>query len=101
VAKGSKVTQLQVGDRVGVECVLYCGKCYYCQRSETHLCIHYDEIGFTVPRGGYSEYVEIEQDKAHKFSSSLDFERAALTEPAAVAGVYSHMLWHFLTIYCV
>jgi len=85
-ALGSNVTRLQVGDRVSVECVLYCGKCYHCQRAETHLCIHYDEIGFTVPRGGYSEYVEVEEDKAHKFIPTLDYEKAALTEPAAVAG---------------
>ncbi len=84
---GGGVSHLQKGDRVSVEGVYYCGECFFCQKSQTHLCIHYDELGFTLP-GGYSNYTVVRSEKAHKFSSEVSFEVAALTEPAAVAGMY-------------
>lgn len=85
VEVGEHVGELKVGDRVSVECVYFCGKCYVCKKGQTQLCKHYDELGFTLP-GGYADFVEVHHSKAHKFSKDLSFELAALTEPAAVAG---------------
>lgn len=92
VEVGNNVKELAIGDRVCVECVFYCGKCFYCIKQQTHLCLHYDEMGFTLP-GGYTSFVEVEKSKVHKFSENLSFELAALTEPAAVAGIILKLLF--------
>ncbi len=82
---GPDVTGFSPGMHVAVEGHNYCRVCFYCQRGETNLCIHYNETGFTLP-GGYAEYVSVRADLAHPFGEHLSFEAAALTEPAACAG---------------
>lgn len=79
---GAKVNQLHVGQRVAVEGLNYCGKCFYCKRGETNLCETYNEFGFTLP-GGYAEYVAVRADLAHPFDRALAYEHAALCEPAS------------------
>ena len=41
------------GDRVTAECIMPCGKCYYCKKGLYHLCD--DENGFL--EGGFAEYM--------------------------------------------
>jgi len=42
---GDDVTDLKAGDRVTVECVLYCGKCEYCKKGHPSLCDNGGVIG--------------------------------------------------------
>lgn len=113
---GKGVNELKEGDRVSIECVYFCNKCYYCtnKNKQTHLCEKYEELGFTlgdgkynetiiiillmIRLGGYSSFIEVEEEKAHKFNNNLSFELAALTEPAAVAGISSSS--SFLLLLC-
>ena len=43
---GTKVTNLQPGDKVVVMPQGYCGKCRNCLRGQVKYCIHYDYVGF-------------------------------------------------------
>lgn len=55
-AKGSKVTQFQVGDRVGVPWLGgCCFHCYYCLHSQENLCDTPTFTGFNR-NGGFAEY---------------------------------------------
>ena len=42
-------------------------------------------IGLAGGGGGFSEFVVVNEDQAHKLPDEIDFEQGALTEPAAVA----------------
>src|SRR5688572_15816766 len=57
VAAGSAVTELAVGERVGVPWLAHtCGECEPCRSRLENLCERAEFTGYTVP-GGYAEYV--------------------------------------------
>ncbi len=75
------------GDRVVVEAIIPCGKCYACRRDEKNICIRRQTLGYEY-NGGFAEYVAIpgeavEADCVIKIPDSLSFEEAAACEPAA------------------
>lgn len=74
---------LPAGTRVVVEGHHYCGTCVQCRGGRTHLCLHYDEYGFTRD-GGYGEYVAARGDLCHVMTR-VPCEIAACTEPTACA----------------
>ena len=42
-------------------------------------------VGLAGGGGGFSEFVVVNEDQAHKLPDEIDYEQGALTEPAAVA----------------
>ena len=79
-AVGSAVTKLKVGDRIAVEQVVNCGRCYYCRDGRENLC----ESRFAHP-GGFAEYTCVLERMCHKLPAGLSFEVAAVAEPVACA----------------
>jgi len=77
-AVGSKVTKVQMGDRVAVETGLSCDRCYFCRDGREHQCMHRH-----AHPGGYAEYVCYPDRQVHKLPDGLSFEFAALAEPVA------------------
>ena len=75
--------ELPVGTRVTVEGHHYCGTCAPCRSGRTHLCVRYDEYGFTRD-GGYREYVAARADLCHAVRR-VAADRAAMAEPTACA----------------
>lgn len=75
--------QLPAGTRVVVEGHHYCRRCQACSAGRTHLCVHYDEYGFTRD-GGYREYVAARVDLCHRLLQA-DTATGALAEPTACA----------------
>jgi D-arabinose 1-dehydrogenase-like Zn-dependent alcohol dehydrogenase len=77
---GSSVTGIHPGDRVGVQFILTCGRCPYCQMGEEESCLEYLSsfagIGWTV-NGGYAEYVKVPQDRIIPLPPKIDFVDAA------------------------
>ena len=66
------------GDRVTAECIMPCGKCYYCKKGLYHLCD--DENGFL--EGGFAEYMLLPKNALiHKVSKDIPAVEAALCEP--------------------
>lgn len=77
-------TKLQVGDKVTVFPLIPCGKCIYCQIGEFAQCDDYDYLG-SRRNGGFAEYVVAPIENLIPVPDSVDFECAAMTEPASVA----------------
>lgn len=84
VAKvGSEVTRVKVGDRVVVEQIEYCGKCYQCQIGRRNVCENLKVRG-GVMDGGFREYFPCSENSAYILPDSISFEEAALIEPFTI-----------------
>jgi len=73
-----------VGDRVAVFPLIPCRKCAYCQIGEYAQCDNYDYLG-SRRDGGFAEYVAAPADNLVPMPDGVDFNCAAMTEPASVA----------------
>ncbi len=77
-------TDLKVGDRVVVEPLISCGKCYACKTGLQHICHTLGLYGIDKP-GLFAEYVAVDPDRVFKLSDSIPLDIAALIEPISVA----------------
>jgi threonine dehydrogenase-like Zn-dependent dehydrogenase len=80
---GAGVGDLEPGDRVVCEGFCYCGMCRRCRAGDTHLCEHYDQLGFTRG-GGYGELVLAPRRVVHRLPEAVALDVAVLIEPASV-----------------
>src|SRR5260370_25979210 len=84
VEKGTSVSDLEVGDRVGVPWVHWtCGECEFCREGNENLCVKQQITGVTVD-GGYAEFVKAPASHALKIPDGLSSIYAA---PLFCAGV--------------
>src|SRR5271163_2092469 len=84
VEKGVGVSDLQVGDRVGVAWLHWsCGECEFCREGNENLCARQKVTGVSVD-GGYGEFVKAPASHALKIPDSLSSVDAA---PLFCAGV--------------
>jgi alcohol dehydrogenase, propanol-preferring len=82
--KGAAVTDLSVGDRVGVPWLHWsCGQCDFCRDGYENLCVAQKITGVTVD-GGFAEYVKAPAGHAEKIPEGLSPLEAA---PLFCAGV--------------
>ncbi|VBB09620.1 Hypothetical protein LUCI_4915 [Lucifera butyrica] len=81
---GSQVTGLMAGDRVVVDPVISCGRCYPCRIGRHNVCRNLNVLG--VHRdGGYQEYVAVAAANTYKLPGNISWEVAALVEPYTIA----------------
>ena len=80
---GTHVSGIAPGDRIAVEPVLRCGRCWACAVGDYQLCSHFRLLG-TTDDGGLAEFVRVPAYTAFHLPAGLDFEVGALTEPLAV-----------------
>lgn len=85
IETGAKVSRLQVGDRVAIHPVLWCGDCQYCVAGEYHLCQDIGFIGVSGIGGGYAETTVVPASNAILVPADLALEAAALGEPLMAA----------------
>ncbi len=84
VDKGKGVKKLNIGDRVAVEPILYCGECYPCRKGRHNVCEKLEVLG--VHRdGGFQEYIVVSEKNAYPFGDQIPWEEAALIEPFTIA----------------
>lgn len=81
VEVGKGVTKFKVGDRVTIEPIFAKNGL----KGKYNLDPNLTFIGLGGGGGGFSEFVVVNEDQAHKLPDSIDYEQAALTEPSAVA----------------
>jgi threonine dehydrogenase-like Zn-dependent dehydrogenase len=92
VESGKEVTQLQPGDMVTVEEMIWCGRCIACRNGYPNHCTNLEEIGFTIP-GAFANYIAVDEKFCWKIDTITErfgseekaYEVGALTEPTCVA----------------
>lgn len=83
-AVGSSVRHVREGDLVGVEPLLRCGRCRYCETGNYHMCYERELLGEGA-NGGMSELANVPGYTAFPAPSGVDEELVALAEPLACA----------------
>lgn len=81
---GGDVHGVQVGDRVAVEPLIFCGSCTWCRSGQYQHCGSRSVLGMMAP-GGFAEYIRVPATSLYKVPDSVPFDVAALVEPLAVA----------------
>jgi L-iditol 2-dehydrogenase len=81
---GSDSSGFRAGDRVTVIPLLPCGKCDYCKIGQQVLCDNYSYYG-SREHGAMAEYIKVDLKNIMMVPLNVDFESAAMTDPAAVA----------------
>lgn len=93
IAVGSAVTRFQVGDAVGVGCMVdscqHCGACakgweQYCENGMTGTYNSTDRVDGSATQGGYAERIVVRQEFVLKIPQALDLKGAA---PLLCAGI--------------
>lgn len=84
VATGSRVTEVNEGDRVVVECIQGCGECEPCERDDAIRCHDRREVGVMGLDGACAAYLVTRARYAHRIPETLTLAQAALAEPLAV-----------------
>lgn len=85
VEQVGRVSQVKVGDRVGVAWIFSaCGKCEHCKAGEENLCAQFRATGRDVD-GGYAQYMTVPAAFAHPIPENLtDAEAAPLLCAGAI-----------------
>lgn len=79
VAVGSAVTRLRAGDRVATTQRFHvCGQCRLCRSGHETLCEERRFLGQNGQRGGYAEYVAVEEDNVALVPEGVPPEQAAI-----------------------
>lgn len=73
---GEEVKEVEIGDRIVVDHIAYCGRCRYCRRGQTNHCV---EKRYYLR--GYAEYGLAYAPTLLKISKLTSFEEACFVEP--------------------
>jgi len=85
VKLGSKVKSFDLGARVIVQPLNFCGKCIYCQQGNTNMCINGKLFGVMAVDGAMAEYLAVPEKLLFKLPEKCSCEFGAMAEPFAVA----------------
>lgn len=83
-AVGSRVSDIEVGTPVVVECIQGCGHCDACRSSRSIGCTQRSEVGVIGRDGGYAEFVVTPRRFVHPVPAGISLIDASLCEPIAV-----------------
>lgn len=81
-AVGAGVETIRVGDRVCVEPLITCGKCWYCLHGRYDYCESL-RLKYRSGNSGYADIYYAEERWCHKLPENVSFEEGALMEPLA------------------
>ncbi|MBN1640209.1 MAG: alcohol dehydrogenase catalytic domain-containing protein [Anaerolineae bacterium] len=93
VEVGAAVEDLEVGDLVTAEEMIWCGHCRPCRDGYPNHCTNLEEIGFTI-NGAFAEYIAVGAKYCWKLNDLMDvcngdesvvYEMGATVEPSSVA----------------
>lgn len=84
VEVGEEVKRIRLGDRVTINCLIYCGTCVYCRDGEYNMCQKLATVGLAWD-GAFAEYVVVPEYTVLKIPDPVTYEMASFAEPLAVA----------------
>ena len=79
---GKDVKGFKVGDTVGIDPNILCGKCFFCKSGKGNLCKEYTALGVTL-NGGFAELSSVPVSNVYKLGSAVNFLEGAMLEPLA------------------
>ena len=79
---GSKVNNLQKGDRVSVDPNTHCGRCLPCRQGKINFCKNLKPIG-VFQNGAMAEYCKAPASHVYKLPDNIPLILGALTEPVS------------------
>ncbi|MEM2094567.1 MAG: alcohol dehydrogenase catalytic domain-containing protein [Candidatus Bathyarchaeia archaeon] len=80
VAVGEDVTNVKPGDRVGIESVVSCGRCYWCRVGQYHLCPDLSKIRNATLARAFSQYVVGPAEKFYPIPDNVGYAEAAIMD---------------------
>jgi len=80
---GAGVVAFAMGDRVCVDLVINCGKCYPCRIGRPNCCVSIRVMGVHVD-GGFAEYVTAPVGRVYKLPDELPDDQAAMVETLTI-----------------
>jgi L-gulonate 5-dehydrogenase len=83
VETGADVTRFKRGDRVVIEPVVGCGKCYPCSIGKSNCCMNFCLLGLHRP-GGFAEFMLAPEKNVHASPPGLDPVTASFAEPVTI-----------------
>jgi len=86
---GQGIEKVKKGDRVIVECLLYCGECENCRKGMYNLCSNHKVMGMIGHDGEYADYFVVPEKNIHKLPENISWAEAGLIDTLAgpVAGI--------------
>lgn len=81
---GADVTGFEIGDRVVVRPLDYCGDCPACDAGHSHICHNLKFMGIDSV-GAFQSSWTVKSRTLHKLPENVDLRQGALIEPLAVA----------------
>jgi 2-desacetyl-2-hydroxyethyl bacteriochlorophyllide A dehydrogenase len=83
VETGNTVNTLKIGDRVVMEPIEYCGKCYACRHERGNVCQNLKVKGVDVD-GGFQEYICLPEELLHAIPDEVSYKQAVMIEPYTI-----------------
>lgn len=87
---GENVETVSLGDRVVVDPVLFCGKCFWCKEGQTNICTKGGIIG-REKNGAFAEYVSVPQTNVFRLPENLTYESGTIAQTLTTV-IHSHRL---------
>jgi L-gulonate 5-dehydrogenase len=78
------VTRVKVGDRVIVDQVTACGKCWACRHGRPNVCGNLKVRGVHID-GGYRQWIAVPDDKCYLLPDEISDRDAIMIEPTTIA----------------
>jgi (R,R)-butanediol dehydrogenase/meso-butanediol dehydrogenase/diacetyl reductase len=92
---GAEVNKWKEGDRVAIDEVIPCGKCYSCQRGYTNICYEdYESIGI-YQNGGFAEYISVPAHSLVKIPDTIPDKFCTIFDQIAT-GIFALRECNFL-----
>ncbi len=80
VEVGDDVTNVKPGDRIGIESVVSCGRCYWCRVGQNHLCPDLGKIRSSTLARAFGEYVVGPSDKFYPLPDHVGYAESAIMD---------------------
>lgn len=85
VELGEGVKDYQIGNKVAVYPVDFCGECEMCKKGDVHLCLNKRAFGVLDVDGAFAEYICVPAKSCFKVANNVSYAIGSLMEPLAVS----------------